>query len=63
MTNRMDKLEAEGLVRPLPDPNERRGKLVEMTPEGRDRLDGYINIRRSANASCSATSPPRTRRS
>jgi DNA-binding MarR family transcriptional regulator len=44
MTNQLDKLEAAGLVVRLPDPDDRRGKLVEMTPAGRATLDNYINV-------------------
>ena len=36
MTNRLDRLEAEGLVRRLPDPDDRRGVIVELTDEGRE---------------------------
>jgi DNA-binding MarR family transcriptional regulator len=36
MTNRLDRLEADGLVRRLPDPSDRRGVIVELTDEGRD---------------------------
>jgi DNA-binding MarR family transcriptional regulator len=34
MTNRLDRLEKAGLVRRLPDPEDRRGVLVELTAEG-----------------------------
>lgn len=34
MTNRLDRLEAAGLIRRLPDPNDRRGVLVEPTEAG-----------------------------
>ena len=34
MTNRLDRMEAAGLIRRLPDPNDRRGTLVEPTDEG-----------------------------
>jgi DNA-binding MarR family transcriptional regulator len=34
MTNRLDRLEEEGLVRRLPDPGDRRGVLVELTTKG-----------------------------
>jgi DNA-binding MarR family transcriptional regulator len=34
MTNRLDRMEAAGLIRRLPDPNDRRGTLVEPTAEG-----------------------------
>jgi DNA-binding MarR family transcriptional regulator len=34
MTNRLDRLEAAGLIRRLPDPNDRRGVLIEPTEAG-----------------------------
>src|SRR5690349_18980422 len=34
MTNRLDRLEAAGLIRRLPDPNDRRGTLIEPTAAG-----------------------------
>lgn len=34
MTNRLDRLERVGLVRRLPDPDDRRGIQVELTEEG-----------------------------
>lgn len=34
VTSRLDRLERSGLVRRLPDPSDRRGVLVELTPEG-----------------------------
>ena len=34
MTNRLDRLEKAGLVRRLPDPDDRRGVLIELTGEG-----------------------------
>jgi DNA-binding MarR family transcriptional regulator len=34
MTNRVDRLEAAGFVRRVPDPNDRRGVLVELTDAG-----------------------------
>ena len=36
MTTRLDKLEAAGLVKRLPDPDDRRGVIVELLPEGRE---------------------------
>ena len=35
MTNRLDRLEEAGLIRRLPDPDDRRGLLIELTPKGR----------------------------
>jgi DNA-binding MarR family transcriptional regulator len=42
MTNRLDRMEAAGLVRRVPDPNDRRGVLVEMTDEGERVLDDAV---------------------
>ncbi|MGZ8563386.1 MAG: MarR family winged helix-turn-helix transcriptional regulator [Candidatus Limnocylindria bacterium] len=39
MTNRLDRVEAAGLVRRLPDPDDRRGVLVEPTDAGRAAWD------------------------
>jgi DNA-binding MarR family transcriptional regulator len=43
MTNRLDKLEREELVRREPDPHDRRGVLLHLTPGGRERLDAYVD--------------------
>ena len=42
MTNRLDRLEAAGLVRRLPDPDDRRGTLVEPTDEGHKAWDRAV---------------------
>jgi DNA-binding MarR family transcriptional regulator len=34
ITNRIDRVEDAGLVRRLPDPNDRRGTIVRLTPQG-----------------------------
>jgi len=39
MTNRLDRLEAMGLVERQPDPTDRRGRLVALTDRGRDLVD------------------------
>ena len=39
MTNRIDRLAKKDLVERLPDPSDRRGVLVRLTAEGRDRAD------------------------
>jgi DNA-binding MarR family transcriptional regulator len=36
MTNRLDRMERDGLVRRLPDPRDRRGVRVELTDTGND---------------------------
>ena len=42
MTNRLDRMEEAGLVRRRPDPSDRRGVLVELTPHGRKVIDAAI---------------------
>jgi DNA-binding MarR family transcriptional regulator len=42
MTNRLDKLEARGLVRRSPNPDDRRGLAVELTAAGRRLVDGLV---------------------
>ncbi|MDF2808475.1 MAG: MarR family transcriptional regulator [Cellulosimicrobium sp.] len=39
MTNRIDRLEERGLVLRRRSPDDRRGVLVELTPEGLERVD------------------------
>ena len=40
MTNRIDRLEAKGLVQRVPDPNDGRSVQVTLSDEGRRRVDG-----------------------
>ena len=42
MTNRLDNMEAAGLVRRVPDPKDRRGVLVELTEKGEQTLDNAV---------------------
>ena len=42
MTNRVDRLAGRGLVERLPDPRDRRGVLVRLTPAGRRTVDGAL---------------------
>jgi DNA-binding MarR family transcriptional regulator len=42
MTNRIDRLEATGLVRREPDPGDKRGVLVTLTPAGAERADAAL---------------------
>ncbi len=40
MTNRVDRLAGRGLVERSPDPADRRGVIVRLTPEGKAAVDG-----------------------
>jgi DNA-binding MarR family transcriptional regulator len=42
MTNRVDRLARRGLVERSPDPHDRRGVLVQLTPAGRRTVDGAL---------------------
>jgi DNA-binding MarR family transcriptional regulator len=42
ITSRVDRLERRGLVRRLPDPDDRRGVIVELTDEGREVVDAAV---------------------
>jgi DNA-binding MarR family transcriptional regulator len=44
MTSRLDRLEKEGLVRRLPDPDDRRGVVVELTEAGREAWDKAASV-------------------
>ena len=44
MTSRIDRLERQGYVRRLPDPEDRRGIVVELTPEGLEAWDRTAGI-------------------
>ena len=44
MTNRLDRLEQAGLVRRLPDPEDRRGVLVELTKEGQQAWKKTLGV-------------------
>jgi DNA-binding MarR family transcriptional regulator len=42
MTNRLDRLEQAGLIVRLPDPTDRRGTLVELTPARLQLVDVVV---------------------
>jgi DNA-binding MarR family transcriptional regulator len=42
MTNRLDRLEAAGLVARRPDPSDRRGVIVGLTAAGRELVDAAV---------------------
>jgi len=50
MTNRVDRLAARGLVERHPDPADRRGVLVQLTPEGKETVDGAFESLLAAEA-------------
>ncbi len=39
MTNRLDRVESEGLIERQPDPHDRRGLLIRLTPAGKKLID------------------------
>jgi DNA-binding MarR family transcriptional regulator len=42
ITSRIDRLERRGLVRRLPDPDDRRGVIVELTDQGVEVVDAAV---------------------
>ena len=44
MTNRIDRVEAMGLVERLRDPNDRRGVIVQLTPKGVKLADRAFEV-------------------
>jgi DNA-binding MarR family transcriptional regulator len=42
VTSRIDRLERRGLVRRLPDPDDRRGVIVELTDKGLELVDSAV---------------------
>ncbi|MEM1280332.1 MAG: MarR family transcriptional regulator [Cyanobacteria bacterium P01_H01_bin.152] len=44
MTNRIDRLEKEGLVTRLRDPEDRRGIRVQLTSQGMERVDAVMPV-------------------
>lgn len=61
MTNRLDRLEAAGLIRRLPDPSDRRGTLVEPTEAGHTAWNETVGTqaRREAMMAAVLTEPER----
>ncbi len=43
VTSRIDRLERRGLVRRLPDPDDRRGVIVELTDQGLEVVDAAVS--------------------
>lgn len=54
MTNRIDVLEQAGLVERHPDPDDRRGTLIELTVEGRALVDRAMKEHMAGEAAMAA---------
>lgn len=63
MTNRLDRMEAAGLIRRLPDPDDRRGTLVEPTELGLSLWDKAVGVsaRREARYTAAFSEPDKQR--
>lgn len=59
MTNRVDRLAARGLVERTPDPEDRRGVIVRLTPEGAACVDGAFEALLDAERDLLAGLPSR----
>lgn len=62
VTSRLDRMERAGLVRRLPDPSDRRGVLIELTPEGKRVMQEAVeaNARDSQQFLSPLTEPERS---
>ena len=61
MTNRVDRLAARGYVERYPDPADRRGVIVRLTPEGKAAVDGAFEELLAAETALIADLPDRDR--
>ena len=61
MTNRVDRLAGRGLVERYPDPDDRRGVIVRLTPDGKAAVDGAFEALLAAEADLLADLPARER--
>ncbi len=59
MTNRVDRLAGRGLVERSPDPADRRGVIVRLTPEGKTAVDGAFEALLEAERELLADLPAR----
>jgi DNA-binding MarR family transcriptional regulator len=61
MTNRLDRMEQAGLIRRLPDPNDRRGTLIEPTEAGHAAWDKTASTQARREALIAAALAPAER--
>ena len=61
MTNRLDRMEAAGLIRRLPDPSDRRGTLIEPTEEGHATWDRTVDSQAQREALLASVLDPAER--
>ncbi len=61
MTKRLDRLEQAGLIRREPDPDDRRGRLIALTDEGRTLVDCAVEAHLRNEERLLAGLPPRKR--
>jgi DNA-binding MarR family transcriptional regulator len=61
MTNRLDRMEAAGLIRRLPDPSDRRGTLIEPTNLGHATWDRTVGTQARREAQISSVLDPAER--
>ena len=59
MTNRVDRLAGRGFVERSPDPEDRRGVIVRLTPEGKAAVDGAFEALLDAERALLSGLPPR----
>ena len=59
MTNRVDRLAGRGFVERYPDPGDRRGVIVRLTPEGKTAVDGAFEALLEAERTLLADLPAR----
>jgi DNA-binding MarR family transcriptional regulator len=62
MTNRVDRLAARGLVERYPDPDDRRGVIVRLTPDGKAAVDGALDALLAAESELLADLPANQQR-
>jgi DNA-binding MarR family transcriptional regulator len=63
LTNRLDRLEAKGLIRRKPDPEDGRGHRVQLTERGQTRVEVVLGEHVKLEANFFAKLPTKDRRS